>query len=358
MKPVFKEVGTALVLIILSSLVTILVAISFLAFREPPRSPINPDIFKTENYQYDPDPETGWVPRPKSILLSRTTVPTFVYTDALGARVDGPDFVTSEQVDLITVGCSQAWGQGIPNEATFTSVLGKQLGWKTANFSVPGYGGVSSLVILRRKLPLKPKVAVYAFWEDHINRNVNRCAETGAPVCLELPVVRQDQSGHPYILSPRNPHQNMQLMRRWFMETAAGTDEYRTLRTDFFWTGFQVFRKVQQTLGRYGMPVDPFTKGRDGLAATEYVLSEMQRVAKENGAKLVVVYIPVYFHSVVKEAPPELVTFSEQRGIRFLSLSRRFNAMKSKGIEIGIPGDTHLSTTAHHAVAEEIAGIL
>ena len=353
-----KVAVLSVALVMLSTTLTVTGVVAFQAFRHPPRTPINPDVFKTENYMYDPDPETGWVPRPNTTMMSRTSIPTTVHTDSRGARVNRPGNDASGPVDLVTVGCSQAWGQGLPNEATFTEVLGRKTGMRVANVSVPGYGGVASMILLKRKLALRPKVAVYGFWEDHLNRNVMRCAAIGGPVCLEMPVVQEDSSGLPSVRFPDTPDRNMQLTRRWFLETATATEEYRSLLTDLYWSGFQLFRLAQRALYA-SLEAGAFPAERhDKLVAAKFVLDQMQQASETAGARLVVVYIPIYFGPTIEEAPRELIEFAGQRGIMFVSMARRFRDMQSSGAAIGIPGDNHLSALAHQVVAEEVANRL
>ncbi len=353
-----KIVVFSIVVVTLSTIVTVTGVVALQAFRHPPRTPINPEGFKAENYMYDPDPETGWVPRPNTTMVSRTSVPTVVHTDSRGARENRPGSDDPEPVELITVGCSQAWGQGLPNEATFTEVLGRKLGLRVANFSVPGYGGVASMILLKRKLALHPKIAVYGFWQDHLTRNVERCASIGGPVCLEMPVVQEDSSGIPNVRFPDAPDRGMHLTRRWFLETATGTDEYRNLWTDLYWSGFRIFRLAQQAL-QAPLEAGMAQSGGNGkLAAAKLVLDQMQQASEAAGAMLVVVYIPMYFGPAIEEAPHELVEFAGRRGIIFVSMARRFRNMQSSGTAIGIPGDNHLNANAHEAVAEEVVKAL
>ncbi len=47
-----------------------------------------------------------------------------VSTDARGDRVDAPGVETPNDVGLLAVGGSYAWGHGVENRETFTSLLG------------------------------------------------------------------------------------------------------------------------------------------------------------------------------------------------------------------------------------------
>jgi len=353
-----RTVAIGFMLVILSIMLTLTGVVAFQALRHPPRTLINPDVFKAENYMYHSDQKTGWVPRPNTTMVSRTSVQTIVHTDSRGARVNRLGNDASGPVDLVTVGCSQAWGQGLPNEATFTEVLGRKTGMRVANFSVPGYGGVASMILLKRKLALHPKVAVYGFWEDHLKRNVTRCAAIGGPVCLEMPVVQEDSTGIPSVRFPNTPDRSMQLTRRWFLETATATEEYRNFLTDFYWSGFQLLRLAQKALHVSSEAGASPSERQDKLMAAKFVLDQMQQASEAAGARLVVVYIPTYFGQTIEEAPREMIEFAGQQGIMFVSMARRFRDMKSAGTAIGIPADNHLNAQAHEAVAEEVIRIM
>jgi len=170
--------------------------------------------------------------------------------------------------------------------------------------------------------------------------------------------VQVDSNGNPFIRFPDAPDRSMQLTRRWFLETATTTDEYRNLRTDLYWSGFQLFRLAQRVLHASLAAGASPSERRDRLVAAEFVLDQMQQASEAAGARLVVVYIPMYFGPAIEEAPRELLEFARRRGIMFVSMARRFREMQSSGAAIGIPGDNHLDAKAHEAVAEEVVKAL
>ena len=112
-----------------------------------------------------------------------------IHTDARGARVDAPGDETPPRVELLTVGCSFSEGHGFANEATFTDVVGRELGIATANFAVGSYSGVQAALSLERHADLRPKVIVYGLIEDHLRRNLDPCALNFFPTCLQVPTV-------------------------------------------------------------------------------------------------------------------------------------------------------------------------
>lgn len=63
--------------------------------------------------------------------------PTRVYvSNSMGYRGD-KEF--DSRVDLITTGCSQTWGQGIPEEAMWANILASNLELSHANIAAPGW---------------------------------------------------------------------------------------------------------------------------------------------------------------------------------------------------------------------------
>ena len=110
-------------------------------------------------------------------------VVTDIYHDKYGARVSTPTKETPNPVDIISIGGSQTWGQGVPADKTFTAITAKLLNYSYGNFATSGIGGVSSFYQLLRVQYLKPKWIIYGLWEDHLNRNLRKCANTGFPPC-------------------------------------------------------------------------------------------------------------------------------------------------------------------------------
>jgi len=349
--------GLGLILVVGPVLLTLSGFLLWQAVTKPPRTTVNPTIFTTENYQVNPDPELGFVTRPNfSTIQHIGPTETVIYTDDLGGRISRPGFPSDQQVDLITVGCSQAWGHGVSNEATFTSYLAKNLGLRTRNLAVSGYGGVGSLLRIGRAMNLKPRFIVYGFWFDHLNRNLARCVAIDSPVCLQMPVIRFDQDGQPYILPPDDAEAGIRLTRRWFMETAIGTDQYRSLWTDLYWTTFRLWREAHHRLG--GEQVSTRTSEAQRLMATEFVLIKMKEKAASVGAELIVVFIPNYLGTTVEAPRPELVTMVRKHRIVFVDMTRPFHLMKQQGVNIGIPGDGHMTEAAHQAVAEVVIQVI
>ena len=335
--------------------IAIVVVVIYDAMSNPSRTPWGVSSFESDRYQYQANQETAFEPIPGFTGVSDLSEPkTHITYDRWGGRVDGPDSETANPVYLMTVGCSQAWGQGVTNSQTFTSVLGTKLGKTVGNFGVSGYGGVGSLLRLRQRIHLTPKVILYAFWEDHLNRNVDRCPATGSPVCLEMPTVQFDAENHPHIRLPSNPARDLAQMRKWYLEASGQTDKYRTFMTEFYWAGYSVWRSFEtESRRRLGLIEAPSIDKK--IAAANFVIDHMKTTADAVGALLVVVYIPDYLGTVIKEAPQDVRVKLEQKGGQFIDMTERLQAMRQAGVILAIPGDGHITDVVHQAVADEVA---
>jgi hypothetical protein len=326
----------------------------YAALTNPPRNNVNAESMTDDKYTGMADPQAGFAIRPNLILDSQriNDNESSIYTDNRGARRDRPGELAPSAVDLLTIGCSQAFGAGVQNEQTFTSVLARKLGLRAANYSVSGYGGVGSLFRLRERLDQQPKLVIYGFWEDHLNRNVRRCALIDAPVCLEMGRVAIDSNGNPYYARPAHAERSFALSRRFYRETTSDSNRWRSFGTDVFWSAMRLWQETERNLGlRDSADV---MSASDKLRAAKFVLSEMKKAAEGSNAQLVVVYIPIYFDSVVKDAPAELASSARELGITWISMTERFNEFKRDGRQFTIPNDGHLNELGHSAVADEI----
>lgn len=324
------------------------------AVASPSRTSWGVKSFESDRYQFQANPETAYEPKPGYSGISDLSEPkTDISYDRWGARVDGPAKETANPVQLMTVGCSQAWGQGLKNSQTFTSILGVMLGKSVGNFSVSGYGGVGSLLRLRQRIHLRPEAILYAFWNDHFNRNVTRCSASGSPVCLEMPTIEFHRDDQPYIRVPSHTARNLELLRAWYLEASGQTDIYRTFMTELYWSGYSIWRSVEGQYRRVGGLSEPPAEKKT-LAAV-HVIDQMKATADSLGAQLVVVYIPDYLGNTINAAPPAVRAKLEQSAGQFIDMTKRLQAMREAGVTLAIPGDGHMTAEVHLAIADEVA---
>ncbi len=101
-------------------------------------------------------------------------------TDEFGRRITGYEHTKNARLNIIFVGCSFTFGEGVTPEETIPTITGKLLGSvRTYNLGVPGSSLAGRLsVIMKNPQLLKgidpkiPTVIVYIFLDDHLRRMV------------------------------------------------------------------------------------------------------------------------------------------------------------------------------------------
>lgn len=339
-------------LVVLSVFVSLFLIIFFKAYIDPLRTSVNLHSYQTDNYLFQPDDILGFRPRSQISVISFAGPTKFrVYTDRRGGRVSREYVDERKHSDIIGIGGSQTWGQGVPNEETFLALLGQKLGYSVSNLAVSGFGGVGALLRLRDNLDLAPKLVVYGLWEDHLNRNVRGCLEDVSPVCVERPYVRRNQQGNFVLVFPSHSEENLNRIRRFYLETATVTNTYRSLWTDMYWVSSEMGKRISTLwLKNEGIGVEY----HDKWEAMEFVLKEMNGLTTSIGAQFVVVWIPLYFSSDIADPPQELLILSQELGFILVNLRERFLSMMQTGITIALPDDGHMNKIAHGMIASEI----
>jgi pimeloyl-ACP methyl ester carboxylesterase len=219
-----------------------------------------------------------------------------VYTDRRGARVTTPGDQTAPRVSLLTVGCSFSWGHGLENEATYTERLRERLGIDVANFAFGSFGTVQSVEMLRRNLDLRPRVVVYGFISDHLNRNLSPCAPTFASLCLPNAHVDYEE-GVPRVVPAWGGE--FELNEAFARATEVGLPERSLLLVRGDLQALRLRGRKAALLSR--SPED--ARGR----ALTHLLREMDQLTREAGAELVVLYIPLLNPERTVGPPPELL---------------------------------------------------
>lgn len=322
-------------------------------FLDPALNPTAPVPF-IEN-----DRDLGYRPVPGAHFLKRDphgTV-TEVATDKRGFRVDGPGQGGQSRVDILVVGCSQTWGQGIAGAQTFSSILGRTFGLRVANAAVPGYGTVQSLLMAERHVDLRPRVIVYGFFVDHLFRNFER--QSPRPIVERVGgawrIAPSDYRSHPAFDRTADA---LVAFYGWFgvaREVTRGPVEAE-LRT--------AFRAIVRGLG---LPeADWIAKTRPTfdempttVEAARMLLAEMAALARRVSAHLVVVWLPGIpeLTPFTVPFPAELSEFVQRSGGTPIDMYPVFRpyAGTERAIEIVVPGDGHMNEKAHALVAEAVA---
>ena len=294
---------------------------------EPPRYPYS--IFESTSLgEYRVPPETKFI--------GTSTVPSFTaISDSEGFRVAAPRAAPGK-VDILAIGGSQTWGQGIEYEQTYAGIVADRLGMILANAAVSGYGGVQSLRKLARLVGLRPKYIIYGLLEDHIYRNIEPWGE-GRPM-----LAMHEGGGAFYI-------------RQGGLKTAGDNfvpEALRWIKSDFLNAYFYQLKRDYVVI-RAGRAlgndlVDRFNLGgrpekHDPVMVPlmvhgqSYVLKRMNDIAKGIGARLIVVCFPLL--------PPEMPTPDEWKR---LAESEGFDLIDIQPFTVGKPLESLTVTDSHY----------
>lgn len=293
------------------------------------------------------DPVIGFVQRP-SIKMFHTVDPKFsVYTDTIGARVGKPNMVGPAKTDMLTIGCSVAWGHGVENEKTFSSMLQNKSGMKVVNLGLASYGTTASLLIFKKNIALRPRWVVYGFIEDHLNRNLNPRAPCLSPIPRPVACVTFDSKQNPWINPPNKiSYEYFQYFNEILLDHSFGwRDVLWAVRRDFI-----------RLCGKFG-PRKLYKPTREQkFAAMSFLLTSMLKETRTIGANLVVVYVPN--PGDIQPAPPELIRALSAAGtdILYVDLFESFQKYaKEHGKEALQAGpDPHPGEIAHRLIAEAV----
>jgi len=271
-----------------------------------------------------------------------------LFTDDRGARVNAPTERTPPRVDLVTVGCSFAWGHGVENEDTFTEHLRRRLGVSVANFALAGYGTVHSFLLLRRQLDLRPRAVVYSFIDDHLQRNLSPCAPSYAPFCAPAAHVGFDGDGRPRIDPPDPRLFSVELNRRFYEEITM-TDGFSV--RDVFWRARVDLLRLRQTRA-IAFPND----GRSQSASLRWLVGRLAEETRRAGAGLLIVRVPGLQRGTAAPPPAALTDATAAHHVTLVDLTpavERYWASDPSG-SLFLAGDGHPNRTAHALIAAEL----
>tara|TARA_B100001105_G_scaffold25684_2_gene17977 strand:- start:1766 stop:2941 length:1176 start_codon:yes stop_codon:yes gene_type:complete len=335
---------------------------------QPPRHTVPLEHILYEDSAFIPDQQTGYRYRPNYQKIKHdkamvdgleVEIITPVFQDHLGARVSGPDTLLPEKVDIFSIGGSITWGQGVRQEETFSAVFAQLMGNTERNFAISGVGGVSSYFQMKKNINLNPKWILYGFFEDHLNRNLRYCVNSGLLPCTPTPNVVLDSEKSPHFSLAENAEEQFEILRNYL----------RTMHMD---NGVTLgWRDLIWSFKRMLLSIDIFFHPEAYNGATEqqkmeaaiFVHGEMARVAKEHGAGLIIVYIPSYSTEInprpgvtseINYASARLVEAVKKSGSIFVDTSAALIGLRDSGESIFIKGDGHLSVEAHKVIAKVI----
>ncbi|OGO94595.1 MAG: hypothetical protein A3F10_04195 [Coxiella sp. RIFCSPHIGHO2_12_FULL_42_15] len=336
----------------------LIIRLFYMAHRYPEQHPPSHWQYLTCK-QYRMSEDIGREPMPFFSQCLDNTAKFNVCYDHIGARVNDEAIATPPTVDLITIGCSQAWGQGVENPDTFTSQLHTLTGLSVANLAISNSSTLTALLRLKQFCFLKPKIIVYGLWEDHFNRNIQKSSHFNENLAVfkgRYPELRKNSNNEIRLHPLKNAKNNYIYYDVWhflgsFLKPNILSHAFwRALRWRSLWSAY--YKDVFSPLC--------FKKHRllhaeERMEAMLYLLNEMNQVALSLGSQLVVVYIPNYLADEPETAPIALTEGMNTRGIDFICMQTALREMLDSGIPIKIPEDGHISVEVHRRIAQRLA---
>lgn len=311
------------------------------------------------------DAELGFVPVPDS--RGAETFPIGgdipMRYDKYGFRVPLEDGITSPNRHpvVLALGSSFTYGAAVPAENTYSYLVGQGLRGSTRNAGVGGYGLAQMLVLARRLVPTyKPDYLLvqYSPWLAGWAQSPFAASYLGK-VPIPYFFVSQNE------LAVQPPVFQTKIMD-------LPTDKYRNTqvsvidKVSFLWhVGLPLYvhddfnmcsLSIRRLLGLVPQPAP------NAQEITKYVYGELAKVAKENGAKLVIVVLGADEHPVQAPDtlfPPDSIAVNAQsallRNLPVVNSREEYQKayMHWRGSPLTIV-DAHPNETAHRIIAEAI----
>lgn len=318
-----------------------------LAFDPLPRAPMG----FAGDWPFEADPEIGFVPARTArteILTRDGRLDHVIRTDSRRLRIDDSGQPTPDDIDVLIVGCSFAWGHGLDYEATFAARSGHDLDIIVANAAVAGYGGVQALQAIERYADLQPHTVVYAFILDHLRRNLSPCAPSYAPFCTAVSHLATDDAGTFTLRGPNPELDRSAVAQRYLREI--GMVEPPIWRS-LLWRARLDFERW-----RVGAPpMEEFDLGA-AIPQHRFVLDAMLRATQRENARLLVLAIPYLHHGTPAPLPTELHD-AIPRGAYLLDLAPEFARFRKDrpDVALTLADGIHPNATAHEIIATALA---
>ncbi len=234
------------------------------------------------------DPIIGFTQKENLQLIQNSDFLFSIFTDELGARISSIRDVSSpKEVDILNIGCSYTWGDGINNEETYASLLEKSTKLKVYNIGLPSYSTVTSFLRFKEFVHLKPKIIIYGYIEDHLERNIHPCAPTFSPLCRPNAYIKWSKENKPLIEKP------MPIGNRYYkyMEQAVSPHNFGLI--DYYWAFKRdIYSALKQDWRGLNALADRDLNENHRMEAFDLALNEIQKSTQEINAKLIVVAIP------------------------------------------------------------------
>lgn len=282
------------------------------------------------------DPDIGFRPRPNSRThisgwpSPRRDLLTYdVYTDDRGGRVPHPATRSLAHADLVSLGSSNTWGHGIEAERAYTALAASSLSITAENLAFSSWGTLHAIQFIEKNRDLTPRLIVYGHINDHINRNVKRCAGSFWSICLDQSSITWTDSG-PKLRRPVSDG-----ARRAWLHSIAQTQGLDPLT----WVTHGLDVTLGQVLWHAAIKEDG-TDNATKERIQRHLFERMAATAATIKARLLVVFIPSDDLKAPRVVPA---------GIDFIDMTEPF-----RGKSAWISDDGHISALGHAMIADAI----
>jgi lysophospholipase L1-like esterase len=294
------------------------------------------------------DAYLGWSGKPNLRLrFRRAEFDALVQHDGEGWRQPKPPRPAAPTSRILVLGDSFAWGWGVSQGQVFTDLLQAALPATVAvyNRGVPGFGTAQEYLLLQRELAARAYDAVVLlFYMNDLSDNIS--ARQGRRPYFELvdgELRPRNQPALPVI----NPVK--QFLRERSRAYAFVEFRLKLLKRRFFHEPNEHDDRTAAAVDFHDVP---------GYAVTARLLAEMQRVAREHGARFFLVYIPerseieldVPF-PYVRSIHAMVDDIARSEGIPLLDLSPPFHQHAKAGERLIYAIDEHWTPAGHRVAA-------
>lgn len=308
--------------------------------------------------QWESDPELLLRLKP-DFEMEITGHPEFSYT--LKTNSDGlRDEPFTGTFDIAAVGDSFTFGFGVEQPESWPAQLETLSGKRVANLGWAGWSSYVYPVALERyAVPLETKLWLWAFFYNDLpeSAGAEEFIQSGEPDYLSWIREQQPRPGFPYnlrvlefLLALTNPE--------LFLLPNSGDREFDN-------------GEFKMRVGSYSWDVsDPENpQVQRGWELTEQALEQAHDLAMQNGAELVIVFVPSREHvywPIVKQSLPEfdvdqldavstrLRDIATTQGLHYLDLLPGFRAAADAGEMLYFPSDGHWNPPGHQLAANLI----
>lgn len=333
---------------------------------------------RQEVFSYDLySPTLGWRVKPNfSQSVEKPGMTTYVVrTNSKGVRSERE--IPYERIPglfrILVLGASQTFGEGVSNGECFSDLLERRLkGTEWINLAVHGYANDQMLIYLKEEgRKYKPDLILLGFHPSVIYRNTVSfrgyakpmfVLEEGKLKLTHVPVPSVEELLEKNRLNLIEPDcsgtGNLSYVYRFLRKELddAYLNRQKYLDSNSFLRS--VYPEVKKIVKKF-MPDTPTVKkfrlqGREWLL-TQAIFRETNRVAVEEGAKLLLVLYPGSSEAFEEE----VARFAEQEGILFCDISPAFDTiMKEEGPGYFSLKDGHWNPRGHEIAADAIEACL